>query len=57
MTRRNFLFGSQSMSNQVFYEKSYIGFSELQSSVDPTKEKKLKLEKTFPSSGAPSSSL
>ncbi len=57
MTRRNFLFDTQSMSNQVFYEKSYIGFSELQSFVDPTKEKKIKIRITFPSSEAPTSSF
>ena len=57
MTRRNFLFNSQSMCNQVFYDKCYIGFSELESFVDPTKEKKSKLKKPFPSSEAPRSSL
>ena len=45
------------MSNQVFYGKSHVGFSELQGFVDPTKEKKSKLKKSFPSSEAPRSSL
>ena len=57
MTRRNFFFNSQSMCNQVFYDNCYIGFSELESFVDPTKEKKSKLKKPFPSSEAPRSSL
>ena len=36
------------MSNRVFYEKSYTEFSEFQSFVDSTKEKKSKLKNPFP---------
>jgi hypothetical protein len=36
------------MSNQVFYEKYHVEFSEVESFVDSTEEKKSKLKNPFP---------